>query len=194
MRIGFLGGSFDPMHLGHFWIAAFSREQLALDRVLIVPAAVPPHKDRTVASYPFRLELVRRAVMGMNGLEASDLEADEGRTSFTVESLRTLRASLAPDDEIWLLLGGDSLADLPSWYRPDEILRLAGLGVYDREGHDARLPAGARARSVKGPACGLSSTLIRERLRDGLSVTGLVPSAIVDPLHAPGPYGKGVRP
>jgi nicotinate-nucleotide adenylyltransferase len=192
MRVGFLGGSFDPIHLGHLWIASFSREQLALDRVLIVPAACPPHKGETTAPYPFRLETVRRATAGMRGIEVSELEADASRPSYTVESLRSLRADLGTADEIWLLLGGDSLADLPLWYRPDEIIELAHLGIYGREGHGAQAPAGARAVRVDGPVCGLSSTLIRARLRDRKSVRGLVPEAIVESLHAPGPYGAGV--
>jgi nicotinate-nucleotide adenylyltransferase len=192
MRVGFLGGSFDPIHLGHLWIALFSREQLSLDRVLIVPAACPPHKGATAAPYRFRLDIARRAVAGMHGIEVNDMEADESRPSYTVESLWALRASLPPEDELWLLLGGDSLADLPLWYRPEAILELAHLGVYGREGHRAQAPPGARCVEVTGPACGLSSTLIRERLREGRSVRGLVPEAIVDRLHVPGPYGNGV--
>lgn len=194
MRIGFLGGSFDPIHLGHLWIASFSLEQLGLDRVSIVPAAFPPHKGGTTAPYPLRLDLVRRAVAGWPRFEVSEIEADETRPSFTVDSLRSLRARLAPEDEIWLLLGEDSLADLPLWYRPQEILELAHLGVYSREGHAAETPAGARCSRVEGPACGLSSTLIRGRLREGRSVRGMVPDAIVEILHRPGPYGKGVSP
>ena len=194
MRVGFLGGSFDPIHLGHLWIALFSREQLSLDRVLIVPAGVPPHKGATVAAYPYRLDLARRAAAGLPGIEVSDLEADTDGPSYTVDSLRRLRATLGPADEIWLLLGGDSLADLPLWSRPDEILELALIGVYGRPGRQAQPPRGARCATVDGPACGVSSTLLRDRLRRGLSVQGLVPDTIVELLHAPGPYGKGVSP
>ena len=191
-RWGFLGGSFDPIHLGHLWIATFAREQLALDQVLLVPAAAPPHKgDASVAPFAFRFDLVCRAVRGRPGLVASDLEADAARPSYTVESLRLLRGRLAPQDEIWLLIGGDSLHELPSWREPDEILRLANLGIYDRPGHPCAAPAGARVRWIDGPACGLSSTLIRERLRHGLSVDGLVPSGILELLESSDLYRRG---
>jgi nicotinate-nucleotide adenylyltransferase len=194
MRIGFLGGSFDPIHLGHLWIALFSREQLGLDRVLIVPAAVPPHKGATVAPHAYRLELARRATVGIPALEVSDIESDTTGPSYTVDSLRRLRSALSPTDEIWLLLGEDSLADLPLWSRPDEILGMASIGVYGREGYRAQPPRGARCSAVDGPACGISSTLLRDRLHRAMPVRGLVPEAIVELLHAPGPYGKGVSP
>ncbi len=184
-RIGLLGGSFDPIHLGHIWIATFAREDLDLERVLLIPAATPPHKGGgTVAPYSLRLDLIRRAVASHPGLSASDLEADPLRPSFTVETLRRLRAGLDPEDEIWLLMGSDSLNDLPAWREPDQIMALAHLGVYGRPGEDAVAPRGARARWIEGPACGLSSTLIRERLLKGRSIAAMVPAEIVSLLES----------
>ncbi len=190
-RLGILGGSFDPLHLGHLWLAILAREQLDLESVLLIPAALPPHKgDGTLAPYTFRLEMLSRAVASHPGLIASDLEADR-HPSYTVETLRRLRGDLAPDDEIWLLMGGDSLQDLASWREPDEILRLAHLGIYGRPGHAVVPPPGARARWIKGPECGLSSTMIRERLRAGLPVDRFVPAEIAQLIETSEHYRKG---
>jgi len=184
-RWGVLGGSFDPVHLGHLWIALFALEQLDLDRVLLIPAAVPPHKGAgAVAPYDVRMEILRRAIEPHPGLAASDLEADAGSPSYTIDTLRRLRAKLDSRDEIWLLMGADSLEDLPSWREPGEILRIARLGIYGRPGHGRALPQGADAVWIDGPACGLSSTLIRERLYRGRPVAGLVPDAIVPALES----------
>lgn len=192
-RVGFLGGSFDPIHLGHLWIAIFARERIPLDRVLIAPAAVPPHKlGGARAPIEFRMRVAAAAVAGHSGLEVTDLDAEPSRPSFTIDSLRRLRSRLAPDDEIWLLLGADTLADLPNWREPDAILDIASLAVYGRAGFEIAAPLErARIRRIDGPACGLSSTLIRDRIRDGLPVSGLVPGPIAPLLEGRSPYRAG---
>jgi nicotinate-nucleotide adenylyltransferase len=187
-RHGVMGGSFDPVHLGHLWIATFAAEQLDLDVVHLVPAAVPPHKERPVAPYGLRSELVRLAISGFPKLTWSDLEKDESRPSYTVGTLQRLRAILPPEDEIWLLIGEDSLRDFPTWKEPEEIVRLCSLGIYGRPGYVGEVPAGARARWIDGPACGLSSSWIRRRLRAGLTVAPLVPPGVAPRIEGPGPY------
>lgn len=192
IRVGFLGGSFDPIHLGHLWIAIHAREQVPLDRLLIAPAAVPPHKTAgSRASIDFRMSLVARAVAGHAGLEVSDLDADPGHPSFTIDSLRRLRSRLAPEDEIWLVLGADTLADLPNWKEPGAILEIASLAVYGRPGFDPLPQSGARVRWIDGPACGLSSTMIRERLRRRLPISGFVPESTVALLEGEPVYRVG---
>ncbi len=187
-RHGVLGGSFDPIHLGHIWIATFAVEQLALDTVLLIPAAVPPHKGAPIAPYPFRRELVEVAVAGFPKLVVSDIENDETTPSYTVDTLRRLRATFPPEDEIWLLIGEDALRDLPTWKEPEEIVRLCSLGIYGRPGYAGEVPQGARARWIDGPSCGLSSSWIRRRLRAGLSVAPLVPPGVAARIEGPGPY------
>jgi nicotinate-nucleotide adenylyltransferase len=184
MRLGLLGGSFDPVHLGHLWIATFSREQLRLDKVLLIPASSPPHKSGTVAPFSFRLSLIRALTATRPWLVASELEADQSRPSYTVETLRDLRRNLDEGDRIWLLIGADSLEEIPNWREPDEILRLARLGVYGRPGHTTHPPAGGEVDWIDGPLCGLSSTLLRNRLRRGESVSGMVPEEILDEVTA----------
>jgi nicotinate-nucleotide adenylyltransferase len=184
MRLGVMGGSFDPVHLGHLWIATFAREQLHLDSVLLVPASSPPHKTITVAPYSSRLEWLRALTPTRPWLVASDLESDHRRPSYTVETLRRLAADRHDRNLLWLLIGADSLQDLPNWREPGEILRLARLGVYGRPGYGGSPPLGAGVDWIDGPLCGLSSTLIRGRLQGGQSVAEMVPHEIVESITA----------
>lgn len=192
MKLGFLGGTFDPIHLGHLLIAEQAREALGLDRVLLVPAARPPHKPGVpTAPYASRLEMCRLALEGVPGLEASDLEQDPDRPSFTVESLRGIAGWLPPGSELWLLLGGDSLRDLPSWREPEEIQRLARLAVYAR---DRVLPDASSTIPVTwlpGPRLELSSTEIRERVRLARSIRFLVPEPVRGFIRDQGLYRGG---
>ena len=190
-RLGLLGGSFDPPHLGHLWIATFAHEQLDLERVLLVPASVPPHKSEgTIAPYRFRLDLLHQLALRRPWLQASDLEADASEPSYTIHTLQKVSAGLASADELWLLLGSDSMQDFPQWHKPDEILAIASLAVYGRGGHDVEPPRRARFRRIDGPACGLSSTMIRDRLRKGLSIDGMVPEEIVASLLSADVYRR----
>ena len=184
-RIGFLGGSFDPFHLGHLWIALLAREQLSLDAVLLVPASVPPHKGAaTSAPYPFRLGLAEAVAAGREGLTASSLESGDDRPSYTVDSLSRLRRQLPAEASIWLLLGSDSLEELPAWKEPERIAEMARLAVYDRPGHPAAGIARFPVDRIEGPACTLSSTWIRRRLREGKSAEGFVPAEILAAVEA----------
>ncbi|MBD3163192.1 MAG: nicotinate (nicotinamide) nucleotide adenylyltransferase [Candidatus Eisenbacteria bacterium] len=183
-RIGFLGGSFDPLHLGHLWIALLAREQLSLDLVLLVPASVPPHKGTgTSAPYRFRLGLAERVAAQREGLVASSLESEQDRPSYTVDSLTRLRRELGGEAEVWLLLGSDSLEELPMWKRPERIAELARLAVYDRPGHQGSASARYPTDRIEGPVCTLSSTWIRDRLRGGRSVAGFVPDEILSEVE-----------
>ncbi|MFN7814183.1 MAG: nicotinate (nicotinamide) nucleotide adenylyltransferase, partial [Planctomycetia bacterium] len=133
MRIGIFGGSFNPVHMGHLIAAECAREQAGLDRVVFIPAAVPPHKqDATLAPAEHRLEMLRLAVGGHEAFAISTIELDRGGLSWTVETLATLRREW-PDDEFVLLLGPDAVAGLPSWREPEKIAALAELRGLERE-------------------------------------------------------------
>lgn len=187
MRLGVLGGSFDPIHLGHLLVAEEARETLACDRVLLVPAARPPHKpDRILTPYAQRLRMVELAVTGLDGLAASDLERDADHPSFTVETLRRLRSAEA-GAELWLILGADSLEDIPNWREPEEIGRLAQIAVYPRPGWTGELAlladrapltrrwrAEGRIHLLDGPPVDLSASEIRRRAAAGRSLRFLV--------------------
>jgi len=189
-RIGILGGSFDPLHLGHLWMAERARDQLSLDRVLLMPAARPPHKDSDDMS-PFsdRMTMVTRAIAGIPGLEVSDLEANRAEPSYTWDTLDRLRREY-PKASFWLVLGGDSLRDLPTWRHPERIMSHARLAVLPRPG-DAEfpaVPAGAQVDWLDGPRIQLSSTEIRTRVRQGRSIRFLVPDSTREYLEAASLY------
>lgn len=190
MRLGIFGGSFDPVHYGHLLLAESCREQAALDEVWFVPAAVPPHKRQTqLAPAKDRVEMLRLAIAGHSALRVSTVEIDRGGVSFTVDTLRTLRAEY-PNDELLLLMGADTLADLPKWREPEEILRLATPLCVHRHGapppaYDAlaglvtseRLDT-LRSLAVEMPVIELSATDLRERIAAGKSIRYRTPRAV----------------
>lgn len=189
MRVGLLGGSFDPIHLGHVALARAARRQLALDRVLLLPTARPPHKpDHRFAPALARYAMVEMALLDEPELWASPLELDEARPVYTVETLERLRRA-APRDEHVLLLGADSLATLDSWRRWQEIVAGTELGVLARPGWEPpqvetrQAPelraalATARCSWIESPPHPASGSEIRRRLRAGETL----PAGWLDP-------------
>jgi nicotinate-nucleotide adenylyltransferase len=190
MRLGIFGGSFDPVHYGHLLLAESCREQVELDAVWFLPSAISPHKqDRQAAPVEARVEMLELAIAGHPQFAVCRYEVDRGGVNYTVETLAALRAADA-SRELFLLLGGDSLADLPTWRDPAGICELATLVVVARAGHAApkvdglsRLlsPGGgveARACEVSMPAIDLSASEIRRRVAAGASVRYRTPRAV----------------
>jgi nicotinate-nucleotide adenylyltransferase len=185
MRVGVVGGTFDPIHLGHIALAEGARDCARLDRVLLIPAADPPHRGGPVASARDRLEMVRLAVRHHAGLEVSDVELRREGPSYTADTLAVLSAEM-PGSELLLVLGWDAAAELRSWRRPDEVLRLARLLVIPRPGltppGEAELRAAGidPARTLLCPVTTprVEATEVRERAREGRSLRGLVDPAV----------------
>lgn len=178
MRIGVFGGTFDPPHLGHLVAAQELHVRLALDRLLLVPAAAPPHKpDREVTAAGVRLEMLRAAVAGDDRFEVSELEIRRAGASYTVDTLRALRDE-HPDAELLLAIGSDQLAEFGSWREPEAIVRLATLVTFDRPGAPAADGSGWPARAVSVPEIAVSSTDIRRRVANDEPITYLVPAAV----------------
>jgi nicotinate-nucleotide adenylyltransferase len=186
VRVGILGGTFNPPHLGHLICAQEAYLQLGLDRVMLIPARTPPHKpveDEPGAEH--RYELCRSAVDGDPRFEVSDVEIRRTGMSFTVDTLEELN-SRAPDNELYLIVGGDVAAGLPSWHRPERVLELARLAVAKRRGTARErveralesLPGGDRAAYFRMPRIGISSTMIRRRVRAGEPITYLTPDPV----------------
>jgi nicotinate-nucleotide adenylyltransferase len=172
MKIGVFGGTFDPPHLGHLVAAQEVHFRLGLDTVLWVPAAVPPHKaSQTITPGPIRLEMVRAAIKGDNRFQASDMELRRVGPSYTVDTLRHLRDE-RPDDEMFLIVGADQLAELITWREPEAILELATLVGFARDGEAPAAPEGARIVAV--PRLDISSTEVRRRVGAGEPVGYLV--------------------
>ncbi|MCZ6793934.1 MAG: nicotinate-nucleotide adenylyltransferase [Planctomycetota bacterium] len=190
MKLGVYGGTFDPLHNGHLSVARAAREAHDLDRVLLVPAARAPHKRRTLSPAGHRLAMVRLAVEGEDGLEASDLEIARGGVSYTVDTLETL-AHLDSAAEIFLIVGADSLPELHLWKDVGRIFSVARVVVVNRPGHDPEAwrpelvadvdpRAAERYRDdqvVMAPSP-VSSTQVREAIRAGRPVDGLVPPVV----------------
>ncbi len=190
MRIGILGGSFDPVHYGHLLMAEHAREQLRLDEVRFLPAATAPHKQhRDLASAEDRVEMLKLAIAGHVPFTVDTREIDRGGLSYTVDTLRELHNEDA-SHELFLLLGGDSLADLPGWCEPEQICRLAVPAAIARVGNE-QLPYGPlaalvesdrleaiRRHTVRMPLIELSSTEIRRRVGAGESIRYQTPRGV----------------
>jgi nicotinate-nucleotide adenylyltransferase len=173
MRVGLLGGSFDPVHRGHIALAEAARDALRLDRVLLVVAAGQPLKPSgPAASAEDRYAMLRLAARGRPGLEASDLELRRPAPSYTVDTVREVRRGLPPGTEIVLLLGSDALADFPLWKEAAALRGLATVAACRRKG----LPPPAGADLVfEADLPEVSSTEVRRRVAAGEGIEGLVP-------------------
>jgi nicotinate-nucleotide adenylyltransferase len=186
VRVGILGGTFNPPHIGHLVCAQEAYREFELDRVLLIPARIPPHKP--VEHEPgahHRLELCRVAVADDERFEVSDLELRRDGPSYTVDTLKELSTE-APNNELFLIVGGDIAAGLPRWREPERVLDLATLSIAKRRGTarssiDAALGGlrgGDRARFFDMPRIGVSSTMVRRRVRSGQPIRYLVPDAV----------------
>lgn len=181
-RIGILGGTFDPPHVGHIVAAVGIRHVLSLHRVLVTPANIPWQKSggRDVTAVAHRLAMTTAAFADLEGIEVSTVELDRGGDSYTVDTLVALQAA-RPDDEHWLIVGSDVARHLDTWHRPDAVRSLSRLVVYERTGSvGARPPAGWPFELVDLPLIDVSSTDIRDRVRRGEPIDGLVPPAVAD--------------
>ncbi len=188
MRLGILGGTFDPPHIGHLALAQDAWARLPLDRVLFVPAAQPPHKLNAVATpAPTRLEMVQAAIGTDDRFEATAMELERSGPSFTVDTLRDL-TERQPDTELFLLLGADQFRELATWREPAAIASLATLVLVPRPGFDAEdalagarraLPASARTCRLDTTRIEVSSTEIRRRRAAGEPIRYLVPDDVL---------------
>jgi nicotinate-nucleotide adenylyltransferase len=182
MRLGVFGGTFDPIHLGHLILAEGCREACSLDRVLFVVAGVPPHKSAGRTSITHRLEMVRIATAGHEAFTVSEVEARGPGPHYSFETLATLRESY-PGDDLFFLIGADSLVDLPGWRHPDRIAELATLVVVNRPGIAIPptpdfVPAHRPMLHVSIPPIGISSHDLRARMAEGKSVRYQVPRGV----------------
>lgn len=198
MRIGILGGSFDPVHYGHLLIAESAREQLSLDQVRFTPAGDPPHKPGQPLTEPRRrLEMLELAISGCEKFTVDPRELHRKGPSFTVDTLHELRAE-APNDEFYFLLGADSLRDLLTWREPRTIAELATLAVCNRPGvaapdrNQIRQWVGPeiadRVVLVDMPGVDLSATELRDRAASGRSLRFLTPRAVEAYIQQHGLY------
>jgi nicotinate-nucleotide adenylyltransferase len=179
-----MGGTFDPIHMGHLVIAEEAREALALDRMLFVPAGVPPHKAAAeVSPVEHRVAMVEAAIAGNAAFELSRIEVDRAGPSFTVDTVE----ALATDGDVTLILSAETFRELPTWHEPDRLFAAARVAVVPREGYPAPDPAWLAATFpgrddrviyLEAPHLGLSSTAIRARVAAGRTIRYVVPDVV----------------
>jgi nicotinate-nucleotide adenylyltransferase len=185
MRLGIFGGAFDPIHNGHLLLAEQCREQCQLDEVWFVPTNIPPHKKAgSLSPDTDRVEMLKLATAGRPEFVVSEIELNREDVSWTVDTLRLLHDE-RPDDELFFLIGADSLRDFPTWKEPEAIAELASVVAVNRgETSLEELTAGlkpelsASVRLVTMPGISISSTDLRSRVSAGKSIRYLVPRAV----------------
>jgi len=189
--LGVFGGTFDPIHLAHLAVAEAARDALGLAEVRFIPAGEPPHKSgRPISPADDRLAMVRAAIAGNDAFTASRMELDRGGPSYTVDTLRDLRAARVAEGrspDLALILSAEAFVELPTWHDPEGVLGLATLVVAPRDGFAdadpdflARTFPGVATRTVflDGPRLRLSASELRARARAGRSLRYLVPDAV----------------
>jgi nicotinate-nucleotide adenylyltransferase len=200
MRLGVFGGSFDPVHYGHLLLAETCREQCGLDEVWFVPADVPPHKrGRELSPGAARVEMLQLAIGGHDQFCVCDLELKRGGVSYTVETLAEIHGR-QPEATLFLLMGADTLEDLPNWIQPDRICQLAIPLAVRRVGSpepsfdplasivDSARLAEIQRHQAEMPVIGLSSSEIRQRVSRGSSIRFQTPRAVEKYIETKGLY------
>jgi nicotinate-nucleotide adenylyltransferase len=198
-RLGILGGAFNPPHIGHLVCAQEALLQLGLAKVLFVPVGEAPH--RAIEDDPgaeARLGLVELAIADDERFASSRVELDRDGPSYTSDTLREL-CSTRPEDELFLILGGDQAASLAKWHQPEEVLSLATVAVVERVSWTrnaigikiARLRGSERVRYLDMPLIQVSSSAVRRRVAGGLPIRYLVPDPVARSIEANQLYGAG---
>ena len=189
MRIGMLGGSFDPPHVGHLLIAVDAFEALALDKLFFIPAAIQPFKvGQAGASARDRVEMLRRLIGDDRRFAVDTIEADRQGVSYSVDTV-TAYAGRYPDAERFFLVGGDVMPSFGAWREPDRIMRLAEVVVVRRGDEPATAePWRTRFREITTRRVDVSSTEIRARVKTGQSIAGFVPPSVAAYIADAGLY------
>ena len=192
-RIGILGGTFDPPHIGHLWLATLAADALGLDRVLFMPAAQPPHKpQQRLTRATDRLLMTRLAIQGEAQFGLTMIEMERPGPSYTIESVEQLQEAY-PGAQLFLLMAADSLRQIDSWREPDRLLSMLEWAVGPRPGTEMPDPEGLAARFgsassrihlLDGPSLDVSSSQIRERVASGRAIRYLVPRAVEELIAA----------
>jgi nicotinate-nucleotide adenylyltransferase len=205
LRLGIMGGAFDPIHVAHLVTAEEARVQFDLDQVVFMPAGEPPHKGRRLAPAEFRYLLASVATASHPRFSVSHFEIDRPKVSYTVDTLEHLSRVTPPGTELFFITGADAVLDILTWKDPARVLQLATFIAATRPGYDLAKLSGlldklrrateglvpeARVRTMEIPALAISSSMIRERLAAGRSVRYLVPETVAQILEKTGEYAS----
>ena len=199
-RLGILGGTFDPPHIGHLWLAALAADALDLDRVLLMPAAQPPHKGgRLITRATDRLLMTRLAIGADHALELCPIEMERTGPSYTIDSVTELKRAYS-DARLFLIMAADSLAQIDTWREPDRLLGeiewivgpRPGSALPDQSALEERFGEGAtRIHLLSGPSLDVSSSDIRRRVAAGHTIRYLVPLKVEELIIDRGLYRRG---
>jgi nicotinate-nucleotide adenylyltransferase len=197
VRVGILGGTFDPIHFAHLIIAEEARACLRLDQVVFIPAGQPPHKQgKEITPSEHRVAMVQLAIASNPRFVLSRLDVDRAGPCYSVDTVELLKRDLEADSEVYFVLGLDSLAELPTWHNPARLIELCRLAVIQRPGFHVDLEQlehilpGLRARLtlIGAPEMGISSRDIQHRVRVGLPIKYQLPEAVESYIYQHGLY------
>lgn len=198
-KIGISGGTFNPIHIGHLIIAETVRDKFGLDKVLFIPSGMPPHKNlESVVCAEKRFDMVQRAVAGNPHFEASRVEVDREGYTFTVDTLKKLREIYGKDTGLYYIIGADVLNDLLTWRSYEEVFKICEFIAVLRPGNDEKAfykqmeylrdAYGVKIHFIDAPLIDVSSTEIRERIKEGRSIKYLVPESVEEYIESNGLY------
>src|SRR5687768_15400952 len=199
-RVGILGGTFDPIHLGHLEAASSAQRALSLDRVLLLPSRTPPHRSAEPRASVFHRFAMAALAAAERGMSVSDIEVRREGPSYTALTLETLHRDGFAAAQLFFIAGSDAFADVAAWYDYPRILQLANFVVVSRPGapppadlighpdslipdHQSLIPGAPKVYSVEANTPDVSSTNIRRRVGAGESIDGLVPSSVADHIR-----------
>ena len=201
MKIGLIGGTFNPIHHGHLILSEYVRENFQLDKVIFIPTGLPPHKSASVVENPeIRLEMTKLAIERNKFFSVSDIETYREGISYTIDTITELK-NLYPNDQLYFLIGADSLFELPTWKYYDKLISKTNIIVVNRPGGANNL-IGAKIKEyedqfggsiieVRSPLIDISSSDIRNRVKDGKSIKYLVPNNVEEFILQNNLYKEG---
>lgn len=190
MKIGVLGGTFDPVHFGHLAMAHHVLEQMKLDRICFLPNGRPPHKsDSHIADKHHRLEMIKLAISGVDRFYVSDYEIAGNQYKYTIDTIEHFMAE-SPDDEFFFIIGADSLFNLDRWHEAERLKKICSFIVCDRPGcsdTDSEIlrlkNSGCRIEKADMPLSDIQSTAIRELISNNIGIEKLVPATVADYIY-----------
>ena len=180
MNVGLYGGTFDPIHNGHLLLAEWTREVLNLDKIIFIPAFKPPHKrEQFISDVQYRLQMLRLAIKNNPYFEISMLEIEKSNISYSIETILLFKKKYnLTSQQLFFMIGADSLYDFPNWYHPDEICKNCTIVVYQRLGfnfNEIKNQYVKKTTLIKTPIIQISSTKIRQHVSSGKSIKYMVP-------------------
>ena len=203
MKIGIIGGTFDPIHNGHLIIGEYARTALNLDKVIFIPVGIAPHKNNDqITSSTIRVEMINLAIKSNPFFYTSLIEVNKNKVAYTVETIASLKDEY-PEDELYFIMGGDSIFEIESWKSSKRLMKLCKFIVLNRgyktrediakKMEELKLSYGMEVEAISSPIIEISSTEIRKRVNQNLSIKYLLPEILENYISKEGLYIEGDR-